>query len=85
MLSYGTSGCVVERIVLDEQTLLKIHSRMTAAVFALLMSTVTYQSESVVTTIRTLSDTAEMELEESGVDTVGDCKTKKNEGKRELD
>lgn len=55
-----------------EQTLLKIHSRMTAALFALLISTVTYQSESVVTTIRTLSDTAEVALDESGTDTVGD-------------
>lgn len=53
---------------------------MTAAVFALLMSTVTYQSESVVTTIRTLSDTAEVELDESGVDAVGDCKRKKMSG-----
>ena len=53
------------------QTLLKMHSRTTDALFAPLMSTVTYQSESVVTTMRTLPDIL---VAESGVEMVGDLR-----------
>ena len=53
------------------ETLLKMHSRTTDALFAPLMSTVTYQSESVVTTMRTLPD---MPVAESGAEVVGDLR-----------
>jgi hypothetical protein len=58
---------------LVSRTLLKIHSRINAAFLAPLMSTVTYQSESVVTTMRSLPNTGGLGLEfGSEVGTVGD-------------